>query len=66
MAKRRRRRRYRLRLTPAGYAFFGVVFLLIGLGVFFIVRAITRGGGKDALSAAPTPTSPAAVGTEWI
>lgn len=61
---RRRRRRYRFRLKPAGYAFFGGVLLLVGLGVFFIVRAIVNGGEKKAaLAAMPSPTSTLEVAT---
>lgn len=55
---RRRRRRYRFRLKPAGYAFFGGVLLLVGLGIFFIIRAIVRNGEKEAaLAATPSPTA---------
>lgn len=54
---RRRRRRYRLRLKPAGYAFFGGVFLLIGLGLFFLIRTIVRGISKDELTTMQAPIS---------
>ena len=54
---RRRRRRYRLRLKPAGYAFFGGVLLLLGLGVFFLARAIAKGGNRTEMAALPTPSS---------
>ena len=57
---RHRRRRYRFRLKPAGYAFFGGVLLLVGLGVFFIVRAIGKNNDKKAaLAITPTPTATA-------
>ena len=54
---RRRRRRYRLRLKPAGYAFFGGVVLLIGLGLFFLIRTIVRGIDKKELMTMQAPIS---------
>lgn len=54
---RRRRRRYRLRLKPAGYAFFGGVLLLVGLGLFFLVRAIAGGGNRTAQQSLPSPSA---------
>ena len=61
---RRRRRRYRFRLKPAGYAFFGGVLLLVGLGVFFLIRAIVNGNDKKAaLAAMPSPSSTIEIAT---
>lgn len=54
---RRRRRRYRIRIKPAGYAFFGGVLLLIGLAVFFLVRAIGKKDKNAGLTALPSPSS---------
>lgn len=44
------------RLKPAGYVVIGILLLLLGLGIFFIVRAISNAGSNNAdANATPTP-----------